>query len=364
MMRRSWIALGAAVWCLPAAGQAQGADLSRLVAQYRTGSATQAVEGLQQLLRLAATNDQRAITELHLGMALLRVRPADAPSSLRRSIALDPDLQPDAGATVDERSAWAAARAELPVPVELRFEPASLILGAKDSLGVLVTTASAGSRSPARVRLRVIRPAFRDTVTVWSGRTDVRSRWDGTVSTVPLPEGRVPVIVEVEDDATSLVIQWRRLLEVSQERVVEPLAMSPRPVAPPLLKAVTTVDRDAAARTVKRGGRWLLAGLGIAAISSALVPTAIDYSAPGSLPRWGVAAGYGLGLAATLGGVAYIGSRINATPNTTVIVPDEPAMRQFRAATIAWAADSARISGLNTRLQELTKISVRVGALP
>lgn len=362
MIMRHVFRAASAVLLLAAPLPAQGVDLPRLVAQYRAGNATQAIEGLQQLLRVATNNEQRALAEHHLGMALLRVRPADASVSLRRSIALDPDLQPEAAATPEERAAWSAARAELPVPVEVRVDPASVVLGTRDSLGITVVVARASSRATARVRLRVIRAGLRDTVTVWSGRSGVRSAWDGSVAGVPLTNGQIPAVIEVEDDGSPLVVQWRRVLDVRLEPVREPLAIPTRPVAPVQVDTVTMIDQEGKARSVQRSLRWVVAGVGVAAIASALVPTAIDYSAARSGPRIAVASTYGLGLAVTAAGLVSSGLRLSRTTTTAVVVPDESAIRQHRASLSQWAADSARVDALNGRLNELTRVIVRVGA--
>jgi hypothetical protein len=64
------------------------------------------------------------------------------------------------------------------------------------------------------------------------------------------------------------------------------------------------------------------------------------------------------------GGRPSVGPRPPTTPTTTIDVPDEPAMRQHRAALLAWAGDSVRIESLNMRLSELVRITVRVGGTP
>lgn len=361
MRMRSFL-LGCVVTLLgPAGAGAQAIDLPRLVAQYRAGNAVQAIDGLQQLLRVATNNEQRALAEHHLGMALLRVRPADASVSLRRSIALDPDLQPDPAATPEERAAWSAARAELPVPSDVMVNPDAVILGARDSLGITVVVPRGSPRPPARVRLRVLRAGLRDTVTVWNGRSGVKSSWDGYVAGVPLASGQLTVVVEAEDDGSPYVVQWRRQLDVRVEPVRESLRLPERPAATNQVDTITMIDQEGKAKGVQRSLRWSVAGLAAAALSSALVPTAIDYSAAGSAPRIGVAAVYGLGLAATAGGIVWAGLRLSRTNTTSVIVPDEAAIRQYRAALGQWAADSARIDALNGRLGELTRLIVRVG---
>jgi hypothetical protein len=49
---------------------------------------------------------------------------------------------------------------------------------------------------------------------------------------------------------------------------------------------------------------------------------------------------------------------------TTVLVPDEGALRRQRSADAAWDADSARISSFNARLGTLSRISVQVKDRP
>ena len=360
MTMRRRIALLASLMLPLATAAGQPLDLPRLVVQYRTGNVAAAIEGLQQLQRLATTSDQRALAEHHLGMAQLRLGSTEATATLRRSIAWNPDLRPDSGASADERAAWSAVRDDMAVPTDVVVDPGSMVVAAHESVGITVTTTRPGQRQSARVRLRIVRNGVRDTVTLWSGRSGVRTSWDGLASGVPLTDGRYALLVEVDDERIPMPIRWRRVIEIGSQPVAQPLELPAKPATDVRFTTVAVPDASRKNAGILRSLAWAATGLAVAGIANALVTPVVERSAANSAMRYAVAGAYGMGVGAAVVGFTTAARRAVRQPVEEVPVPDEAAIRQHRSALSAWVADSARISTLNLRRGDLSRMTIRI----
>ncbi|MDX2184061.1 MAG: hypothetical protein SFW08_08760 [Gemmatimonadaceae bacterium] len=358
MRRPALVAAWVFATLLAAPAAAQTDELSRLVQRYRAGDAEAAVQGLQALLRTTASVDQRPLIEQHIGFALLRLRPPEATPYLRRSIAAAPELAVDPGASVAERAAWTAQRELLPIPSELRFDVADLVVGNTDSLVSTLTVPAARGRASFRVRVRTAIPGSRDSVQLWSGRSGAPMTWDGQIGGALVAEGPLPVVVDVIDDLGGITVNWRRTLAVRYEPVTTPLALPARPQQAQTFARVTVDNLDAAARARRNGIRWMLGGSLLALTSAALVQPAVDLTAAGAAPRYVVATSYltGLGLAA-IGTVRFLSVK---TADTVLTMPDEVAVRRNRAALARWQTDSARVARINAALSTARRVRVQV----
>ncbi|HYW32906.1 MAG TPA: hypothetical protein VE869_15505 [Gemmatimonas sp.] len=342
-----------------AAAQA-GSELARLIALYRAGNLEQAVTGLQALVRVAETGEQRALLEYHLGVALLKARPTESAAAWRRSISLDPDLRQDAGASDAERSAWEATRAQMRIPVSIRFEPAVTISGAGDSLGLIVDVPVATGVAAPRARVLLAVSQGRDPLELWSGTAGDRGMWDGSFGAEPARAGAYPLIVEVFDEAGAAPLRWRRMLDVTVEPVTQVLSLAPRPPAIRSMVTIRVSDMERRKRARRSGMIWALGGGLISFAASRAVPDVINLGAPNSGPRIALASVYGAGLASTLYGSMKLLSSATRKYETTVVVPDEGALQRQRSAESVWLADSVRVTSLNARRESLRRVTVRV----
>lgn len=347
----------------PLAAQSGGSDLARYVALYRAGRVADATDGLQGLIRTAVGDEQRALYEYHLGLALLRGRSNDAAGALRRAAALDPDLRPDTGATQAERSAFLSARAELPIPSSIDFVPSTAVPEAGELIGVIVRLPDAKARGGVRVRARGLRGP-RDTVTLFAGQVGSRIEWDGTLAGTPAPPGPLPVVVEVADDQASLTILWRLVLEVTSDAVSEPLTLRERPTAWAYDGVVSVQDRERRATAVRRGVR-IAAISGTLALATGFGAAGVaQWSPPESGPRILAAALYGATLIGTSYGAWSAWRAATREREAVYLMADESVLRRNRAALEQWRADSVRVSALNQRLSNLRRLTVRTLRVP
>lgn len=361
---RAMLVVGVGSVLIPfrSAGAQQADELSRLIALYRSGSADKAVLGLQALVRGTDSFDQRALLEYHLGLALLKIRPNEGSAALRRSISLDPDLRPDTAASAAERSAWNAARSQMRIPVGIRFEPATAIPRAGDSLKFVVDVdipvGSGLGAPPARVLLAM--SPGRDPIELWNGKAGERASWDGMVGgDFPKP-GSYPLIVEVFDDPGEAPMRWRRTLAVNVEAVSQPFALSARP---PMVRAMVPIrvrDVEGRKRARRSGLIWGVGGGLVSFAASRMVPDVISMGAPNSAPRVALASVYGAGLASMLFGTTKVVLSATRKHEKTVVVPDEGALRRRRFVEESWLADSARVGLLNGQLASLRRVTVQV----
>lgn len=367
MIRVSWIlrallfvGIGAVLMPAASAGAQQGDALSRLIGLYRSGNAERAAAGLQALVRIAESYDQRALLEYHLGLALLKIRPDEGSAALRRSISLDPDLQPDSAASVAERGAWNAVRSQMRIPSGIRFEPATAILGTGDSLGFVVDVPIAsGAVAPAVRVLLAVSPGG-ELLELWNGIAGERGSWSGMFGGEFLKPGSHPLIVEVVDDAGAAPLRWRRTLVASVDAVTEPLALATRPPSVRAMIPIRVRDVEARKRARRKGIIWGVGGALVAFTASRMVPDVIALGAPNSAPRIALASVYGAGLAGALYGTTRLALSATRKYETTVIVPDEGALRSRRSAEAAWQADSARVASLNGQRASLRRVTVQV----
>ena len=347
--------------CVPfETAAAQGGELARFVAMYRAGNSEQAAAGLLALSRVAQSVDQRALVEYHLGLALLRTRPAEASAPLRRSIAIDPDLRPDSAATTADRRAWDEVRSQMAIPTSVRFEPATVIAGAGDSVGVFVDVP--GMTGSARPRVRVLLGVGqgKDPIELWAGTAGERGTWDGTFRNEPPQSGAYPLIIEVLNESGEAPVRWRRSLQVSADALSQPLALSPRPRMINAMTAVRVRDTDQKKRSRRRGVIWTVGGTLVSFAASRMVPDAVKISAPNSGPRIALASVYGAGLAGALFGATKLTLSATRSYETTVLVPDEQLLRRQRYQESSWLADSARVTSLNARRESLRRVTVQV----
>jgi len=355
-----FLAIGLGLVPVGSAAAQQGDEMARLISMYRIGNAERAAAGLQALVRVAETGEQRALLEYHLGLALLRLRPAEGSEALRRSISLDPDLLPDASATVAEQKAWDAVRSQMRIPISVRFEPATTIPGTADSLGLVVDIPVPTGVPQPRVRVLVATTQGRDPVELWTGVAGERGMWDGTFRGELPKSGSYPLIVEVFDEAGGAPLRWRRLLAVNSEPVALQLALQSRPTLVRALVPIRVNDTDRRKRSRRRGLVWAVGGGLVSFAASRMVPDVISTGAPNSGPRIALATVYGAGLASALYGTTKVALSVTRRFETTVIIPDEAVLRRQRFAESAWLADSARIMSLNARRDELRRVTVQV----
>jgi hypothetical protein len=339
---------------------AQGAELSRLIALYRSGNVEAAATGLMALSRIAETAEQRALVEHHLGLALIQTRPAESSAVLRRSIALDPNLRPDASATNTERAAWESARAQMSVPNDVRFSPSTVIAGSGDSIAIFVDIPVVVGRPQPRIRVLLALPRGRDSAQLWTGTAGGRGSWDGTFDgELPAP-GVYPLIVEVFNEPGTAPLRWRKALQIGVTPITEPLPLPPRPAPVASATLVRVPDAERRARTIRRGAIWSIAGGVVSFAASRAVPNAIDISAPNGAARIAVASVYGTGLAGALYGSTKMALALTRRHERDIVVPDESALRRQRFAEARWLADSSRISALNARRESLRVVSVQI----
>ena len=86
----------------------------------------------------------------------------------------------------------------------------------------------------------------------------------------------------------------------------------------------------------------------------------ISIGAPNSGPRIALASAYGVGLASALYGSTKVVLSSTRRYETTIMVPDEGALRRQRFAESVWHADSVRVTGLNSRRDSLRRVTVEV----
>ena len=337
------------------------AELSRLVSLYRNGSAESAITGLLALSRTAETFEQRALVEYHLGLALMRTRSPDGAAALRRSIAIDPDLRPDAAATAADWKMWEDVRARMAVPTGIRFEPASTIPGTADSIGLTVEVpALVGSGQP-RVRVLVVLPQGRDPVELWSGFAGDRGMWDGSFRGATPEAGTFPLIVEVFSERDGEPIRWRRSLQLSTEPVPQQLTAAPRPPSVSAMQSIRVRDADRQKRVRRRGAIWSVGGSIVAFTATRMVPDVIKRSAPNSAPRIALASVYSAGLVGAFYGATKVAFSARRSYQTTVLVPDEAVLQRQRYLNAIWQADSARVASFNARRESLRRVTVQLG---
>ena len=339
---------------------AQGTELARLVALYRSGNTDAAVTGLQALSRTAETYPQRALVEYHLGLALLRTRPAEAAAALRRSIATDPDLRPESAATLAEQKAWSDARERMRVPRGVRFEPSSVLAGGGDSLGVIVDVPRADGAGQPRVRVLLAGGAGRDPVPVWSGIAGDTGRWDGTLMGEFPASGVYPLIVEVWTDSTEAPLRWRRSVQIVANALAEPLPVARRPVLASAAVPVRVSDPEKRRRARRSALLWMTGGTIASFVAWRVVPDAIRVSKPQSAVRIAVASVYSAGFGASIYGGYRLLTSARRRYETTVVMPDEALLRSQRSLLASWQADSLRLSSLNARRDGLRRISIQL----
>ncbi len=345
---------------ITSAAAQQEDELSRLIGMYRSGNVEQAATGLQSLIRIAETSERRALLEYHLGLALLRTKPAEGSAALRRSIALDPDSRPQPAATSAERSAWEAVRSQMRIPIGIRFEPATTIAGTGDSLGLVVDVPVAtGVAQPTARVLLAVSPG-RDPLVLWTGTAGERGMWDGTFGGESPRSGSYPLIVEVFDEAGSAPLRWRRMLVVTADALTQPLALAPRPPSVRAMVPIRVRDTDRRNRARRNGLLWAVGGSIVSFTASRMVPDVIRSSPPNSGSRIALASVYGVGLASTLYGSLKMVRSVTKKYETTINVPDEAVLRRQRSAESAWLADSARVTSINTRPEALRRVTVQV----
>lgn len=365
-MRSTRLPLGALLAALVIAlapfesATAQGGELARFIAMYRSGNAEPAVAGLLALSRIAETVEQRAVVEYHLGLALLRTRPAEAGAALRRSISIDPDLRPDVASTGSERKAWEDVRAQMSVPTSIRFLPATTIPGTGDSIGMIVDVSAVSGGIRPRVRVLLALPQGRDPVELWAGIAGERGAWDGTFRGDLPQQGTYPLIVEVFDESGVAPLRWRRSLELSTQPLPQPLMLSPRPVMVSGAVSIRVKDDDRKKGVRRRGIAWAVGGTLVAFAASRMVSNAIDIAAPNGGPRIALATMYGLGLASAVYGTTRVTLSATRRYETTVTVPNDAVLRRQRFAESMWQADSARVTSLNARRDSLRRVTVQV----
>jgi hypothetical protein len=339
---------------------AQSGELARLIALYRSGSVEAAVAGLLAYARVEQSFEQRALAEYHLGIAQLRTRPSDAAAALRRSIALDPDLRPDSNAVAVERKAWDNARAQMSVPREIRFDPPTTIVGAGDSVGIIVDVPSFPGALTPRIRVLLAIAQERDPVELWSGTAGQRGKWDGSFRGVVPQSGSYPLIVEVFGELGEAPIRWRRSLNVTTEMLPQPAAMTSRPQTYRTMIPIRVIDRDSKQKARNRGLLWALGGSVVSFAATRMAPNAVNMSAPNGGPRIAVASMYGAGLAsAVYGGTKVMLSAIREY-ETTVLVPDEAELRRQRAMISAWQADSVQAATFDPRRESRRRVTFRI----
>jgi hypothetical protein len=291
---------------------------------------------------------------------LLKVRPADGSAALRRSIALDPDLRPDAAASIDERTAWNAARARMRIPASIRFEPAAAIPGTGDSLGFVVDIPLANGIAPPPARVLLAVSPGRDPIELWNGTAGETGKWDGMFGGEPPKTGVYPLIVEVFDEAGAAPLRWRRMLAVTADAVTQPLPLAPRPSVGRAMASIRVDNPDGRKRAQRRGIIWGVGGGLVSFVASRMVPNVIGMSPPNGAPRVALASVYGAGLASALYGTTKVVLSGARRYETTVVLPDEGAMTRRRIAEAAWHADSIRIMAINARRESLRRITVDV----
>lgn len=339
---------------------AQSGELGRLVALYRSGSVEPAVAGLLVLSRIGETVEQRALVEYHLGLALLRVRPAEASAALRRSISIDPDLRPEPTATAAELRAWEDVRSQMPIPSGIHFSPATALAGSGDSIGVTVDVNRVAGSAQPRVRLLLAPAEGRDPVEVWSGTAGESSAWDGMFRGELPQSGTYPLIVEILSETGVAPIRWRRSLEVRSEPLPQPFVLAPRPRRVSAVMPIRVRDTDGQKRARRRGIIWAVGGSLVSIAASRIVPDAINMSPPNGAPRIAVATIYGAGLAGAVYGAVKVALSATRRYETTVLVPDEAELYRQRFIESAWQTDSARMTSLNARRDALRRITVQV----
>jgi hypothetical protein len=328
----------------PLAAQPQGtAELWRLVALYRSGSAALAVAGLAQLARTAPTTEVRVLAEQHHGFALLRLRSDSAQPVLRRAAAADVDQSLDDRATSDERAAWAAARAELVVPTRVSFAPATAVVGSSDRLGPIIEVLGPVERGSARVRLLLARPDGRDTVLIWSGNDQNVGQWDGTRAGEIVSPGVWTAIVEADDGRGGPAARAFRslIVDVTPEEIPQPLMTGAVPLATPATRTIAVIDHDARGRRVRHAGRWLLIGSVIATTAMAATSPVVDRTAAGSPPRVALATGYVAGLAVAALGAVRLWSALTRDETVAVTVPDEARLAEARVTRVGATTGAA-----------------------
>lgn len=350
-MSRTCRALAALMLAIGGEAVAQASapgELARLVGLYRSGSVAAAIEGLQALVRATPSGMARAEAELHLGLALRRVRPAEAIPLVRGAISADPDVAlTGTEVPADDAALFDAIRRDLPVPDSLTVGVTGGVVGLGEPTTLRLHVRDASRWSAATFRMSAARPGTTDTVPLAAGRVGDEISWDGRIVGQLAPAGAMAIRVEVSDPASGATVTWRRSLTVSYVPLGVALDVPPRPVATRTVDTLRVLDQDHRRDRLRSGTRIAVIGAAASGLASGLADPVADRTAPRSAARGGVAVVGVAGLAGALLGAWRLYDGLFRPREALVAVPDEAALRRQRAIDERWRLDAARVAEIN-----------------